>query len=319
MTQTPERVAADEAGDRRGDRGRATRARKPGTTSVITRRARTLPGEVTSELRGHDLLFYAAALTFYGAVAVVPLALLATKAVSLALGAGAVEAAGRTLGHYTPSKLGAARALSSIANTGARLSWSALVAVIPGSLYAEGLVRALDRLGKADSHARSVRGRLLTVALLVGVTIALAIGVGLLRAFDGGLGSGTGPRLLGILVAFVVLWSLWSGLLVPLYRIFGAVTPGWPAALIGGIGTASWLAGQTMGFLLVLRLATGVGTAYGGSVVAGALAVVAFLLYLDHIALLLGYAATLRLDRRHLARLVSQPAGGLDGAASETY
>lgn len=273
------------------------------TTAAVIHRAQELPGEVTRELKGHDLLFYAAALTFYAAVAVVPLVLLATRGVSAVFGASTVEAAGRTLGHYTPSKLGAAHALTSIANTGSRLSWSAVVAVIPGSLYAEGLVRALDRLGKADSKARSIRGRLLTVALLIGVTVALAIGVGLLRAFDGGLGTGTGPRLLGILLSFIALWALWSGLLVPLYRIFGAVTPGWPATLIGGIGTASWLAGQTLGFLLVLRLATGVGTAYGGSVVAGALAVVAFLIYLDHIALLLGYAATLRLDRKHLARV----------------
>lgn len=280
----------------------------PGTTGrlrPLLRRARSLPGEVGRELRGHDLLFYAAALTFYAAVAVVPLVLLATKGVSLVFGDATVQAAGRTLGTYTPSKLGAARALTDIANAGTRLTWSAVVAVIPGSLYAEGLVRALDRLGKADSRGRSLRGRLLTVAVLAGVTVALGVGVALLRLFDGGIGRGLGPRVLGIYLAFLTLWALWSGLLIPLFRIFGAVTPGWRASVIGGAGTASWLAGQTLGFLLVLRLASGVGTAYGGSLVAGALAVVAFLIYLNHIVLLLGYAATLRLDRRHLARLVS--------------
>ena len=55
---------------------------------------------------------------------------------------------------------------------------------------------------------------------------------------------------------------------------------------------------MSLGFLLVLRLASGVGTPYAGSTALGVAAVLGFLLYLTHIVVLMGFALTLRLDAR---------------------
>ncbi len=252
-------------------------------------------GNTRAQLRDRDVLLYAAGLTFFAALGLVPLLLIGVRVSTLLLGADAVRETGDALARFTPSRLGVSDALRSFSDNGARVGWlSVLVALLPASLYSEGLVRSFDRFEPADERrAQSVRGRTLTALLIavVGLGAVVLAGVGRPLATTS-FGTGVAPRLLGILVAFVIAWIGFTALLCLLYRVFPRRRlPAGPLVL-GAAATGSWLAGQTLGFLLVLRLATGVGTAYGGSVVAGTAATVLFLLYLDNIALLGGYALT---------------------------
>ena len=259
----------------------------------------TARGTVAS-LRGHDLLLYAAGLTFYAVIGLVPLLLLATKVAAFCVGSDAVVSAGQRLASYTGTRLGLERAVARLTDSGNRLSVSAVVAaVVPASLYSEGFVRAFDRLSaRGQRRNRTTRGRAFSPLLVAAASLALLAGASAGSALAGALGSGAGSRVLGVYLAFLLLWVLATSLLCLLYRVFSSERPGTRALLLGAAATGSFEAGMSLGFVLVLRLATGVGTPYGGSVALGVASVLGFLLYLVHVVLLVGFALTLRLDAR---------------------
>ncbi len=260
------------------------------------------------ELRRHDVVLYAAGLTFYAAVGLLPTLLIAVRLASTLLGDGLVRQAGDALARFTPSSLGISPGIRHLAAAGTQLGWGAVVAaVLPASLYSEGYVRALDRLaaGERRTRRRGLRGRLLFVPIVVGTTGAVIVGLVLLRALGGGVGRGLGPRLLGTYLAFLVLWVLATALLVPLYREFTLERPQPFALLWGAAAAASWVAGQTLGFVFVLRFINGVGRAYGGSAVAGALVVAGGLLFLTHLVFLLGFELTRQIEARSATRALT--------------
>jgi membrane protein len=276
------------------------------------RRLRQLIGQVVRRTREHlrerDLMLYAAGLTFFAALGLVPLLLIGLRLGTAVLGADVMRETATALTQFTPSRLGVGDALRQFVDRGAEVGWwSVVVAIVPASLYSEGLVRALNRFEPdALRRAPTIRGRVLTAALIGTVGLGAVVLAGVVRPLaTHSYGHGWPGRLLGILVAFVVAWIGFTALLCLLYRVFPARRlPAVP--LIIGAAATSWLAGQTLGFLLVLRLAFGVGTAYGGSVAAGAAATVLFLLYLDNIALLGGYVLT---------RAVAEVGAGLNAKA----
>ena len=74
-------------------------------TSAL-RLARPVRAEVVRHMRRHDLVFYAAGLTFYAAIAVVPLLLVAWFVTSLVLGDDLVRTLTLALAEYAPTSLG---------------------------------------------------------------------------------------------------------------------------------------------------------------------------------------------------------------------
>lgn len=292
---------------------------------AVVRGVELLARNTRRRLRNRDVLLYAAGLTFYAALGLVPLLLIGLRLSAVLLGQDAVRQTGEVLARYTPSRLGVGEAVAAVAATGARAGWATvLVAIVPASLYSEGLVRALGRLtDRPSERGRSLRGRLYT-ALLVGVvSLAMVLLVTVGRPLAArSYGDGTPARLIGILIAFVVGWAGATALLCLIYRVFAPGAVRTPALVWGSAATGSWLSGQTLGFLLVVRLATGVGTAYGGSVLAGAAATVLFLLYLNNIVLLGGFALTQSIDRlggnplrlvRHTSALAGEVRGEVPG------
>jgi membrane protein len=179
------------------------------------------------------------------------------------------------------------------------MSWlQVLVAVFPASLYGEGLRRAFLQLSPIGAdRLTGWRGRLglvpvIAVApLMVLAVLATAPFVAPLYR-DGGTG-----LLLGVAVAFHVVWVLVS---VSLVLVYGLVAPGsvdLRALLLGGFGTGSFLAGFLQGFLLFLAIPIEWSLPFGGLPVFGAVAALALWLYLIHILVLAGYRFTLGLSR----------------------
>lgn len=123
------------------------------------RALRELSRDVVRATRGHDLALYAAGVTFYAIIALVPMLLVGLWLAGLLAGEGTVRAFAGSLAGLLPAQLDATR---SLAEAGTRLSPPrVLAALLPATLYGEGLVRAFDRLSAhGDRGRRPLRGRL---------------------------------------------------------------------------------------------------------------------------------------------------------------
>ena len=226
---------------------------------------RGLVRDVVGATRGHDLALYAAGVTFYATVGVVPLLLL-----SLFL-----AEAGTTMSPL-----------------------AALGALVPASLWGEGIVRAFDRLSESTGRRRSLRGRLGSLVVVAASPVLLLAGLSAARGLTSALGDGIGARLLGVYLAFVVGWLSISPVLVFAYRALSPERPGTRALLWGGFGTGSFLSGTCLGFVLFLSLGIDLGGAYGGSLGLATAAACVGWLFVLHVMVLVGYVTTLCLQAR---------------------
>ncbi len=259
-----------------------------------------LARDVGRSTRGHDLVLYAAGVTFYAAIGLVPLLLVAVFLAGLVVGEGSLRAMAEELATLLPTNLGAEDAARSLVDVGTRLSPAAAVAaLVPGTLYGEGLVRAFDRLSvRGEEGRRSLRGRLGSLVLAAVSPLLVLVAVVAADRLTGVLGDGGAARLLGVYLTFLLLWLALSPLLLLAYRGLGPQRPGPRALLWGAYGTGSVLAGFAMGYLLFLGIEVPLDAAYGGSVPLAAAAVTLGWLFLLHVLALVGYVATLRLDAR---------------------
>lgn len=189
------------------------------------RELRQLVGQVVRRTREHlrerDLMLYAAGLTFFAALGLVPLLLIGLRLGTAVLGADVMRETAAALTQFTPSRLGVGDALRQFVDRGADVGWwSVVVAIVPASLYSEGLVRALNRFEPdALRRAPTIRGRVLTAALIGTVGLGAVVLAGVVRPLaTHSYGHGWPGRLLGILVAFVVAWIGFTALLCLLYR-----------------------------------------------------------------------------------------------------
>ena len=245
-----------------------------------------------------DLALWAAGATFFGVIGIVPSALVSLRLAAASVGADAVTAGMDTAVSGPPGDHGTPQALRVLTATAVGTSWSqVLVALFPASLYGEGLRRAFLQLSPTrGDRLTGWRGRLgllpvIAVApLMVLAVLATAPLVAPLYR-DGGAG-----LILGVVVAFLVVWVAVSVALVLVYRLVAAGRVGTRALLLGGFSTGSFLAGFLQGFLLFLAIPIDWSLPFGGLPVFGAVTALALWLYLIHILVLAGYRFTLGLD-----------------------
>ena len=263
------------------------------------RGAGSLVRDVVRATRGHDLALYAAAVTFYATVGVVPLLLLSLFLAGQVAGEAAVRGLADGLAGLLPAGLGAQGATRFLSSAGTSMTpLAALAALVPASLYGEGLVRAFDRLSAQTGRRRSARGRLGSLVVVAASPVLLLGGLSAARALTHVLGDGRLDRLLGVYFAFLVLWVTISPVLAYAYRALSPERPGRRALVWGAAGTGSFLAGTCLGFVLFLSLGIDLAGAYGGAThLATAVATVGWLFVL-HVVVLVGYLATLCLDAR---------------------
>ena len=242
---------------------------------------------------------YAGGVTFYAALASVPGLFVALRVAALLAGRGARPGPRlASLAAALPDELGAPHVAPALVGRGGRPDlvaqrrWSRCS---PPRLYGEGLRRAFARLTRgADERFAGWRGRL---ALLPGpggrtrpcCCVLLAVDA---RRSASLFGPGRGGTLLGVVLAFTVDWLLMSAPLVWVFRVVAPDPPSWPAAAVGGVLTASFLAGFLQGFVLFLSLPLDLGAPFGGlSAVGGACAVLLWLWVL-HLVVLVGFTLT---------------------------
>ena len=260
---------------------------------------RALVHDVVEATRGHDLALIAAGVTFYAAVGLIPMWLLALFLAGQLMGPDMVQDLADGLTGLLPDELGARDAARFLASAGTSMSpLAALAALVPASLYGEGLVRAFDRFSERESRRRSARGRigsLVVVALSPGLLLG---GLSAAQALTRVLGDSTLDRLLGVYFAFLVGWLTISPVLAFAYRGLTLERPGRRALLWGAAGTGSFLSGTCLGFLLFLSLGIDLGGAYGGATHLATAAACIGWLFVLHVIVLVGYVTTLVLDAR---------------------
>jgi membrane protein len=258
---------------------------------------RGMAAEIRAVLRDHDLMLLAAGVTFYAAVAVVPLAVVTLRCAGWLGGDGAVTTVARVAGVFLPN-LGVPDAGQALSRAALRVPLAVLAAsVLPASLYADGLRRALTRLGPAraeNSLRRALRSRLLALGGFVCVTVTLLA----VASLGAALTDGDRPLALSVYLAFLGGWCLATLALAVTYRLGSDDNLGRAALGLGSAATGSMVSGMTLGLVLLLRLPLSFGRAYGGFRVAGVLATVAGWLWLLHAVVLIGFVLTRRLEAR---------------------
>ncbi len=247
-----------------------------------------------------DLALWAAGVTFFGIIGLIPIALVALRLAALLVGPEAVAqgvetaVAGLPQGHGTPEAL---RTLTTTALTMSPLQ--TVIVLFPASLYGEGLRRAFLQLSPEEpDRFTGWRGRL---ALLPLVAIAPVLVLALLASAPvvSPLYLAGGTRLLlGVFIAFHVTFVLlWIALLL-IYLLVAADHVRSRALVVGSFWTGAVVAGFLQGFLLFLAIPIEWALPFGGLPVFGAVAALTLWLYLIHVLVLVGYRFTLTLDAR---------------------
>ncbi|MFI9642268.1 YhjD/YihY/BrkB family envelope integrity protein [Micromonospora sp. NPDC051925] len=265
-------------------------------------------------VRGRDLSLHAAAITFYGAIAVVPVALLAIWLTSLLAGADRVRRLTSYAVETLPDAIGAPDAVDALVTAGVRLTpLLALASLLPASLYGEGLRRAFVSVAASHTGESFVgwRGRLLLLpllapapALLLSILIALPTTTRLIQ-------QGGWVAAVGIVLSFLGVWLVLTPVLMWVFRVVGPASPDWLSTLAVGSFTAANLSGFLHGFVLFCSLPLDLGVPFGGFDPVGAGVAVLLWLYLFHVIVLAGYSATLALSRWR-----SRRAAAASGAAA---
>jgi membrane protein len=250
-------------------------------------------GAVFGPLRGRDVSLRAAAVTFYAGIAVVPIALLAIWISGLVAGTGRVR---RLTGHTIaalPDAIGAPRALSALIDAGLHLTPAfALASVLPATLYGEGLRRAFVSLRPKGESFIGWRGRLLWLPLLA-ATPALLLAMFLALPVTSSLWvRGGWYSVLAVVLSFFAAWLVLTPVVVWVFRYLAPDRPEWWAVLGVGSFTAANLSGFLHGFVLFCSLPLNLGAPFGGFTAIGGTVAVGLWLYLFHVILLAGYAAT---------------------------
>jgi membrane protein len=250
-------------------------------------------------LRGHDLALYAAGVTFYAGIALVPTVLVALWLTAAVLGDARLAALGDSLAVALPDTLGAPSVVHAAVRAALALPAPVVVAaLIPATFYGEGLRRAFVSLTATADRLIGWRGRALLLPLFAAAPVlllpVLLITPTLVRVF----GAGGWSAVLGVVLAFLADWIVLWAVLAWVYGVVGPRHPGRLAVLLGAGTTASFVAGFVQGFVLFLSLPLDLGLPFGGFTAVGAMVAIGLWLYLLHVLVLVGYALTLRLDSR---------------------
>ena len=250
-------------------------------------------------LKGHDVALYAAGVTFYSGIALVPSVLVAVWLSAQLVGDDRMTELGRSLGDALPDQLGAPQAAEATIAAGLRLPVVvALAVLLPATFYGEGLRRAFVSLTDAKDTLIGWRGRLAVLPLFAAAPVLLLAVLLVTPTVARLFGEGGASVLLGIVLSFLTDWVVLWFTLTWVYRVVSPVRPGWLASVWGGAITGSFVAGFVQGFVLFLSLPLDLGLPFGGFVAIGATVAVGLWLYLLHVLVLVGYAMTYRIEDR---------------------
>lgn len=248
-----------------------------------------------------DHALWAAGLTFFGAIGLVPLMMESIALSGRLFGEEFVRSGIASALSGVPDVNGIRLAVVELIDASLRLSWARQALLLfPMSLYGEGLRRAFLQLSVGRPEASTAwRGRLSILPVLIGVTLFVG-GVASLGPTIGPLYAAGGWRVvLGVVIAFHVTFLAIGLLLTFAYLGVGLVSiQVWPV-LIGSFGAAAFIAGFAQGFLVFLSIPIDWSAPFGGLPVIGTMVALLLWLYGLHFIVLFGYRVALVADANH--------------------
>ena len=257
-------------------------------------RARRVLSVPFRPLQGRDVALHAAAVTFYAGIAVVPIALLAIWITGWLAGADRVRRlTGRTISAL-PDEIGAPHALAVLIEAGLHLTpLFALASLLPATLYGEGLRRAFVSLREPGGEALvGWRGRLLWLPLMAAAPALLLAMFLALPSTSALWVRGGWYSVLGVVLSFLAAWLVLTPVIIWVYRYVAPGHPRWLSTVLVGSFTAANLSGFLHGFVLFCSFPLDLGAPFGGFDAIGGTVAVGLWLYLFHVIVLAGYAAT---------------------------
>jgi len=254
-------------------------------------------------LAGHDVAGAAATLTYFAGIALVAWLLVALWTTSWFVGADAAARRWQALDVLVPPDMGARPAYALLVTAGTHVGLlGGLVLLFPGSFYGEGVRRACLTIVPQPDRFTGWRARLAMTALVVVVPLLawvfLLVGELMAPLSPEGGGGGLGAHLVRIMLAFTTVWLSLGLVLTWVFKVVAPGRLGWVVSLVGALATGSFLAGFLQGFTLFLSLPIDVGLPFAGLGVVGGVVAVGLWLYVLHLFLLVGWAATCALQRR---------------------
>lgn len=274
------------------------RSAAPGTR-VVAVRLIVAARMARADLGRQDTALVAGGLTFYAAIAIVPLLLLTTRAASALTSSEWVVDRFADMAVLLPDTLGARAALSALVQAGIGLGpLGIVVALFPATFYGEGLRRALTQFTPVSERFLGWRGRVLVLPFVllapVLLSVLLAASAGLRQFTTDG---GPGELALRVWLGFQCLWLV---LAVPLGWVYGAIAPHrirWQVLIVGSLVASSFIAGFVQGFVLFLAIPVDLGAPFGGLDVIGGGIAVALWMFLLHVLVLVGWVAIYSYDQ----------------------
>lgn len=264
---------------------------------------RALPRETAKALGRHDLALFAGGVTFYAALAFVPLVIVATRLAGLVAGQDRVRGLVMEASQALPSALGADEFAELMLGWALDVSWVVVVVcILPASVYGEGLRRAYAALGDVDEKMLGWRGRLAALPLLVVAPLLLLAVLAITPALNSLFSAGTGGTVLGIYLALNVDWVVVSLPLAFSYRVVAPQQTPWRVALAAGFTAGAFVAGFLQGIVLFLSLPFDLGAPFGGLTAVGALSALLLWLWVLHLVVLTGFVGMRTAVRLHRGR-----------------
>ncbi|WP_410643798.1 YhjD/YihY/BrkB family envelope integrity protein [Amycolatopsis sp. lyj-346] len=276
----------------------------------VARRAGVVLRHAGRELRGRDLSLWAAGVTFFAALAVVPLVLVALRGAAFLGSPEFVRHGVSRWADALPADHGPGPALAALATAALGTPWTALlVTLLPATFYGEGLLRGLVQVaGQPAGALVGWRGRLMFVPVLVlSPTLAIAP-LATADTVAGCYTRGGWATFWGITLSFHIDWLIIAAVTAIVFA--GSAPRGVRRGplVAGALAVAAVLAGFFHGFLLFLAIPLDWSVPFGGLVAVGAVSALLLWLYLLHVLLLLGYRLTLSAERTRLGSREPQPA-----------
>jgi membrane protein len=274
----------------------------------VERRVRAVLRDAGRALRGRDLSLWAAGVTFFGLLAVVPLLLIALRGAAVLVSPEFVQEGLRRWGEALPPQHRPAAALDALSSAALGSSWTVLlVALLPATFYGEGLRRGMTQVaGEPAGALVGWKGRLaFAPVLLMSPVLAVAL-LGTADLVAGLHTAGGWSTVLGVVVSFHVDWLVLSAVLCAVFLANGPRGARRRYAVACGFATGAVLAGFLHGFLLFLAIPIDWSIPFGGLLVVGVVAALGLWLYLLHVLVLFAHRLLLSTDRTRAGR---RPAG----------
>jgi uncharacterized BrkB/YihY/UPF0761 family membrane protein len=257
---------------------------------------RSLPGplrRLLGWLRSSEFVVTSSSLAFYAMVSLPPMVIIAFWIAGAFVDESALRDLGREVDTRTPESLPVADVLRTLIDVAGRTGPVALLAAAwPATTYGAALARAFSQVAPGERRRiRSWRGRLLALAVIAVLPLAVFSGLAALYVLPRLLGSGWPLR---VALAVGALAGL-AALIAFLYRLFELHDTRWDDDLLGAAAAAGLVALTTGGYLVYLEV-TDLTERYGATALATAVLLGLWLL-LGNAALLAGYRFALRRAR----------------------